>query len=147
MKRHSMRLGLSLIIALVWSGSLKAQTTVRTIVVADPALAPADSVEAPIIVESPVIVDEAPARRGIRLGEWPWLNRRAAKQEKLNSHGYCCDSHIDNYGCQNWRTQWLFMFGSCRQFFGEGCEPAPLLRHGRGGLFGGQPGACADCPR
>jgi hypothetical protein len=82
--------------------------------------------------------------RGIRLASWPPFGRAdGAKHEALNRRGYWCDSHIDAYGCQNWRTQCQFVFGSCRSFFGEPCRPAPPLFQGyRGGAGIGGDGAC-----
>jgi hypothetical protein len=87
----------------------------------------------------------APPARGVRLASWPLFGADGSKREALNRRGYCCDSHIDGYGCQNWRTQCQFVFGSCRSFFGEPCRPAaPLLQNHRlfgGGMSGG------DCAR
>jgi hypothetical protein len=41
----------------------------------------------------------------------------------LNSHGFCCDSHLTWYGCGGLRANHDFIFGSCRTFFGEICIP------------------------
>lgn len=40
----------------------------------------------------------------------------------LNSHGMGCQT--DPWGsCANFHTDFRFIFGSCRDFFGEGCMP------------------------
>lgn len=44
---------------------------------------------------------------------------------RLNAHGYWCTSDPRDMGCGNWRTQNLFVFGSCRTFFDESCNPHP----------------------
>jgi hypothetical protein len=82
--------------------------------------------------------------RGLRVASWPLFGGPdGSKRDALNRRGYCCDSHIDAYGCQNWRTQCQFVFGSCRSFFGEPCRPAaPLFQGHRGGV-----GGSADCNR
>jgi hypothetical protein len=46
-----------------------------------------------------------------------------SKHPRLNSHGYCCDSDLNWYGCGGVRSLAQFYFGSCRTFFGEPCFP------------------------
>ena len=53
-----------------------------------------------------------------------------AAHPRLNAKGYCCASNAQWFGCGNWGTQFEFMFGSCRSFFGEPCVPNPP-REGR----------------
>jgi len=48
-----------------------------------------------------------------------------AATPRLNSFGYCCDSDLTWFGCGGVRSQWDFVFGSCRTFFGEICVPRP----------------------
>jgi len=48
-----------------------------------------------------------------------------AATPRLNSYGYCCDSDLTWYGCGGLKSQWQFMFGSCRTYFGEICVPRP----------------------
>jgi hypothetical protein len=48
-----------------------------------------------------------------------------AATPRLNSFGYCCDSDLTWFGCGGIRSQWEFVFGSCRTYFGEICVPRP----------------------
>lgn len=34
-----------------------------------------------------------------------------------------CDADMNGLGCGNFRTEATFLFGSCRAFFGESCQP------------------------
>lgn len=118
-----LRLGMSLALAWGCCGVLLAQ-------------------EPPVIVEHQGMVEAAPAPRGIRLAAWP-LGQRSdpSLREKINQRGYCCDSHIDWYGCGGFRAQMQFVFGSCRTFFSEPCLPKPP--HGQ--RHHGQGGPCSNC--
>jgi hypothetical protein len=53
--------------------------------------------------------DAVPKRRPIR--DW------------LASHG--CWADINTLGCGSLRQELRFIFGSCREFFGESCQPNP----------------------
>jgi hypothetical protein len=39
--------------------------------------------------------------------------------------GFCCWDTHNSVGCGNLTSDLVFMFGSCRQFFGEPCMQAP----------------------
>ncbi len=54
----------------------------------------------------------------------PPQGHRALKSALLD-RGYCCDSDFTWFGCGNWKTQAVFVFGSCRTFFGEPCFDLP----------------------
>lgn len=165
-------LGLSLILAFAW-GRLEAQQPQLQVIYVQPVQGvPVQSVPVQPVPVQTVPIQSVPVQgalvedtslqavpfeampcaqpvRGIRLASWPPFGRAdGAKHEALNRRGYCCDSHIDAYGCQNWRTQCQFVFGSCRSFFGEPCRPAPPLFQGyRGGAGIGGAGGGADCNR
>jgi hypothetical protein len=123
MSRHSVRLGLSLIVAAgCWIGPVQAQAPVQgQAPVQAPVLIGEPTVSEPIAVET----SAALARHGIRLARWPLVHGQGGARQHMNQKGYCCDSHHDWYGCGGWRAQCAFMFGSCRTFFGEPCLPAP----------------------
>src|SRR5262249_21952277 len=36
-----------------------------------------------------------------------------------------CYAHFNDYSCGNLRSEWVFVFGSCRDFFGEACLKRP----------------------
>jgi hypothetical protein len=59
----------------------------------------------------------------------------------LQGHGFLCFQPHEYPGCGSIRGQWIFFFGSCRQFFGEPCAagalPPPWLGAGNGGGGGG----------
>jgi hypothetical protein len=108
---RSLWIGLSLIVAVgCGAGPLGAQAPAAPVIV--------DSA----IVEGAPVAESQPAPRGIRLASWP-LFQRTPVRDHLNQHGYCCQSHIDWYGCGGWRQQLSFVLGSCRTFFGEPCAP------------------------
>jgi hypothetical protein len=55
----------------------------------------------------------------------------------LHRHGLHCTSDISGLGCGSWKADCKFVFGSCRDFFGEECIPQPpgdprILGHGKG---------------
>ncbi len=43
----------------------------------------------------------------------------------LHKHGVGCWSHHNMYTCSSWKSECTFVFGSCREFFGEPCLPGP----------------------
>jgi hypothetical protein len=55
-----------------------------------------------------------------------------------------CWTHFNNYSCSTWESEYAFIFGSCRNFFGEACmgKPEPAFP-------GEQPprNICPNCPR
>jgi hypothetical protein len=43
----------------------------------------------------------------------------------MHRHGVGCWSHHNMYTCGSWKSECTFVFGSCREFFGEPCLPGP----------------------
>jgi hypothetical protein len=39
--------------------------------------------------------------------------------------GECCQGTHNDYGCGSWKADCVFIFGSCRAFWGEPCRKAP----------------------
>jgi hypothetical protein len=111
MKRTTIRVGLSLMVAVGWwvqkvpaqTPTAAAPTVVIEAACPAPALTPIDS-------SSPTSVRQ-------------WFKQVA------NHYGRCCSSDLNNPGCMGWRAEAQFVFGSCRYFFGEPClPPAPPKR-------------------
>jgi hypothetical protein len=55
----------------------------------------------------------------------------------LHRHGLHCTSNERGLGCGSWKSDCKFVFGSCREFFGEECIPQPpsdhrIFDHGKG---------------
>jgi hypothetical protein len=48
-----------------------------------------------------------------------------ATHPNLNKVGLHCNSHHHWFGCGNLHSEATFIFGSCRSFYGEPCEPKP----------------------
>jgi hypothetical protein len=63
----------------------------------------------------------------------------------LRGHGFLCYMPHEYPCCTSIRGDWIFFFGSCRQFFGEPCAagatPPPWFQGGGGGGAGG-----GNCP-
>ena len=53
----------------------------------------------------------------------PEPSRNRPLQRFLNPHGMSCASDFNAYGCGNFWSNFDFMFGSCRTFFGQTCTP------------------------
>jgi hypothetical protein len=105
MKRSTIRLGLSLMLAMGWwVQRLPAQT---------PA-APLPAHSAPCHCAS-VLDPDAP----------PGPQRKTFTVRALNHFGLCCASSHNQPTCGNLHSELTFIFGSCRQFFGEPCLPPP----------------------
>jgi hypothetical protein len=45
--------------------------------------------------------------------------------ECMHHLGVGCWSHHNMYTCSSFHSEFIFVFGSCRQFFGEPCLPGP----------------------
>jgi len=73
----------------------------------------------------------------------------------FNKIGVCCFHDRDAFGCESFHSEMQFIFGSCRTFFDEPCEPKPprdgglLGRYGSGpfgsGSFGLGRSGCTSC--
>jgi hypothetical protein len=51
--------------------------------------------------------------------------RTSAVREWLRRCHACCWSHHNNLGCSTLKSEAIFLFGSCRAFYGETCLPRP----------------------
>jgi hypothetical protein len=59
-----------------------------------------------------------------------WLHNRPKPvqdhvHDTMHAHGVGCWSHFNAYTCSSWKSECTFIFGSCREFFGEPCLPGP----------------------
>jgi hypothetical protein len=114
MKQWTLRLGLSLMVCIGgWTGRLPAQAPAsqsRIVLVKVPAPAasascPADGTAAPGTASAP--------RTGPIRTFWRMANDRG-----------CFATH-NTVGCSSCWGDMMFIFGSCRTFFGEPCAPPP----------------------
>ena len=105
MKRWTVRLGLSLMVAAGWwVQRLPAQTAgapAPAIVI--PAPTPLPPVAPPVYSADPA----GPAKGPIKA--------------YFNKLGRCCSSDVNSPGCGGTRAELQFIFGSCRYWFGEPC--------------------------
>lgn len=105
MRKWTLRLGLSLLVVLAfWANHLPAQ---EVFVVPAIPYEPARQPYAP----SPLDARPAPAPSS------------SPFQRAINKHGLGCG--VDPYysQCGNFRSEFLYVFGSCRYFFRESCPP------------------------
>jgi hypothetical protein len=137
MKKTTLRLGLSLMIALcLWANRLPAQVIV-------PAQPDAHIFVVPVVPYEPSYHAPLPA---------PFAPPPAPGQgphrisHLLNQHGLACQSNARWGSCGNLHYDCDFIFGSCRTFFGERCYPNIYHgKHGDGWLGNGWVGAgCAN---
>ena len=56
----------------------------------------------------------------------------------IRGHEYHCLSSINSLGCGSLKSECTFMFGSCRDFYGEPCfkDPQPFRKHERAPIVG-----------
>ena len=112
MKRQTLRLGLSLMIALAfWANHLPAQEVVPH---------PAGVFVVPTVPYEPALVPASPMQFGAPAA--PGLGRHPL-QHHLNQHGMSCKSNYPWGCCGNFHYDFHFVFGSCRSFFEERCDP------------------------
>jgi hypothetical protein len=68
----------------------------------------------------------------------------------MHAHGVGCWSHHNMYTCGSWKSECTFIFGSCREFFGEPCLPGPPPPPAPPGYPGpgayGMPAGRSGCP-
>jgi hypothetical protein len=62
----------------------------------------------------------------------PWQTMCDNYKERLG-----CAADFNNPGCGSCYSHLLFMFGSCRTFFGPGCYPNPYYTEGYSGYVNG----------
>jgi hypothetical protein len=90
-----------------------------------------------------------------------WLHTRPKPVQDyvhdcMHSHGVDCWSHHNSYTCGSFKSEWTFVFGSCREFFGEPCLPGPpqppmppgyppLNGPGNGNSGYGRKAGCPNC--
>jgi hypothetical protein len=82
-----------------------------------------------------------------------WLTRQI--HGCMWSHGVGCSANHNSNGCTSCYARWVFVFGSCRQFFGEPCIPpqpdtyparVPIVTPQYGGAGGLPAPDCHWCP-
>ena len=128
MNRRMIRLGLSLVLAVSWgAGRLPAQSpnynpgTPPPPVYA-PGIPPAEVAPREptlrTLLPTPAISNDGPAAHATKSTFWHL-------HECANKHGMCCSTNVDSPGCGNFRTHFVFHFGSCHEWFGEACNPRP----------------------
>src|SRR5262249_46464469 len=109
----------------------------------------ADSEKAPTVVVQPAPIHSFPEGSSMIQPEAPGeIPEGTGHVHFRRVHGWLyahkvgCWSPPGQPFCGSCRSEWLFLFGSCRQFFGEPCLPEP-----RGG-FGarGDGGRGCGCP-
>jgi hypothetical protein len=122
MNRWTIRVGLSLMIALGWwAQRLPAQTPVIR-AQAGPAVVQPAPVEVGVPVESSVSAHGPIVTRLLA----PINHLGDAGTAVAKRFGMCCKSTIDHPGCGSAREHLVFTFGSCHAWFGEGCEASPF---------------------
>src|SRR5438094_3487498 len=59
----------------------------------------------------------------------------------VHSHEFNCLSSINSLGCGSLKSECTFMFGSCRDFYGETCfkDPMPFRKQERAPVVGPYP--------
>ena len=97
------------------------------------------SAQAPLVPASQPI-DPTPITPLGFLIERPPVPLPKAAHPVANKCGYLCGGNREWFGCGNAYTQFEFVFGSCRTYFGEPCAPVPAhfprlnnMLHGNGG--------------
>ena len=111
MRRSTVRLGLSLMLAAGW--------WVQRL----PAQAPTAPVP-PVSARAPCCA----AHDSIGADETPEPAPKTRLQQTLNRCGLGCWTTHNVPGCGSLRSELTFVFGSCRAFFGEPCMSAPPPR-------------------
>src|SRR5262249_28812613 len=99
----------------------------------DAKTAPPAAGDAPVVLADDGLPVDAPAPRRVR--------------GFFNRIGVCCFHDRDAVGCESFRSEMQFIFGSCRTFFTEPCQPKKTLserRAERGGILGSASG-CTGC--
>jgi hypothetical protein len=150
MSRWLLRVSLAVVLGVVAdSGRATAQQPGRTGPI-QPVVHEMGQSQVPVVVRpvAPVSVEAAAPCAGqpTEAGqpEHGWLHNTCMKC--LNSVGLGCAASHDTVGCTSCYAQYIFFFGSCRQFFGEPCIPwGPDNLPGKhGGSQGGGAG-CSKC--
>ena len=78
----------------------------------------------------------------------PELKRFRPLNNLVHQHPLYCVSHHNSVGCGSLKAECVFIFGGCRQFYGEPCfkgpnpYPHPFLK--RGGVDGRGCAGCGD---
>jgi hypothetical protein len=95
-----------------------------------PAPAPAPEPWAAIEFGTGAACPAAPAAGAPHHPVLDWLCSRPrpikdAVHDCMHAKGVGCWSHHNAYLCGSWKSECTFVFGSCREFFGEPCLPGP----------------------
>ncbi len=143
MSRWLLRVGLAVVLGTV-AGQAKAQQpgTIQPVV--------HEMGQAPIVAQPAGQYSSAPCAT---CGQGGDPSAKPAKQENfvnkcLHSVGLNCAASHNTVGCGSCYGHYIFVFGSCRQFFGEPCIPwGPDTLPGRSGGAGGAGagGGCSKC--
>jgi hypothetical protein len=86
----------------------------------------------PAVAEPWEVIDHG---TGVAPGQNPPLNPafthkgpvRDYVHDCMHKLGVGCWSHHNMYTCGSFQSEFTFVFGSCRQFFGEPCLPGPPI--------------------
>jgi hypothetical protein len=81
---------------------------------------------APVVVQEPLIGEVTrfpPGAEGTEAAGEPAGGHRVGNW--LRKYKLACWSHHNSPGCGNLKAECTFIFGSCRAFYGEGCQPPP----------------------
>ena len=80
-----------------------------------------------------------PPPQGGPIRKW-WFKTCNCTTDAANKMGYCCFSTHNSIGCGNFPSDMVFIFGTCRQFFGEACMQPPIPAPPGANRFPGPPG-------
>jgi hypothetical protein len=141
MQRWYLRAALSVLVGLGVSASLvRAQEPVPAPHAEQPGLAPVPTAEPWAVIEygagtAPTYGGGTPALAGYPGSSYPPppdtpdVYRKGPFRDWArgcaNKLGICCWSHHNSTTCSSWHSEFVFIFGSCRQFFGETCLKGP----------------------
>ncbi len=97
-----------------------------------------------IVTDPSVRINQVQAPGGVVEGvqglgpKWPhhkrpvrtWLATQATRTQTairdcLTEQGLACQAHHNDLGCGSFQSEFNFIFGSCRTFCGQTCEPLP----------------------
>ena len=116
--------------------------------VPQPAPKPAPSVEPWEVIETGGGAAQHPV--AVQIDEVPPFPRKGPVRDWfhdcMHGIGVGCWSHHNYYGCSSWKSEFTFVFGSCRQFFGEPCLAGPPQPPYPPGYTPPPPSGKAGCP-
>jgi hypothetical protein len=125
--------------ALAWAGSPDEQALTLP-----PQTAPGQAYLLAPINDGQTVNTHAKAKKNREPNAGPSITLWQRLSNCLHDHGLGCESHHNSPGCGSCKAECIFIFGSCREFFGEPCFPRPQ-KLGQNGDNGLQRQGCA-CP-